>query len=195
MSSIDIVILVIVILTLIRGFIKGFIMQLAGLAALLLGIYMAIHFSAYLGKSLFSSVEWNPVIVRWVSFAVLFALVVIAVHFVGKGVEKLAKITQLSFLNRIAGAFFSGIKAIFILAVLVTLFCTVNKRFQVISEEKTNKSIFYNPLSKIIPALFPRFFHKTQPPAEAGEMIVERRKTSIIKGKYYLCENFSHDPG
>jgi len=38
------------------GFIKGFIMQLAA-GCLVVGIYVAIHFSAYLEKSLFSSVN------------------------------------------------------------------------------------------------------------------------------------------
>lgn len=172
MIGIDIILLGILIIALIRGFVKGFIMQLAGLVALLLGIYVAIRFSAFLGEYFSSRVKWNPVVIRWLSFTILFTLVVIAVHFTGKGVEKLAKITQLSFLNRLAGAVFSAIKTIFILAVLVALFVSINQRFQLYPEEKTNKSIFFKPLSKIIPALFPRFFNKPNQPVNTEEIIV-----------------------
>lgn len=195
MSGIDVVILVLILLALIRGFIKGFIMQLAGLIALLLGIYIAVHFSAYLGELLASKVSWNQSVVRWLAFAILFALVVIAVHFTGVGAEKLAKITQLSFLNRLAGSLFSGIKTIFVLAVLISIISSVNQRFAIYPEEKTSKSKFYKPLSGIIPSLFPRFFKRTQPAVRTEEMVVETEKTSIINGKCYLCENFVYDIG
>jgi membrane protein required for colicin V production len=160
MNGIDIVLLGILILALIRGFIKGFIMQLAGLAALILGIYAAIHFSVYLGSMLQSKISLDPLIIRWISFGILFSLVVLAVHFLGKLVEKLVKITTLSFLNRIAGALFSGIKAIFILAVLVTMLNVIDQRIHILPAEKTEKSVFYKPLSALIPSLFPRIFNK-----------------------------------
>jgi len=195
MSGIDIVILVIVALSLIRGLIKGFVMQLAALAALLLGIYVSIHFSSYLGEVLASRISLDPVIIRWISFAILFALVVVGVHFIGKLAEKLIKITMLSFLNRLVGALFSGIKTIFILAVLITLLNSINQRFQFLPAEKTGKSIFYKPLSNIIPLLFPRFFHKTEQPVKTEEIVVELGNSSIIKCKCYLCENFIYDFG
>jgi membrane protein required for colicin V production len=160
MNGIDIVLLGILILALIRGFIKGFIMQLAGLAALILGIYTALHFSETLCRLLETRISLDPVVIRWLSFAILFTLVVLAVHFLGKLVEKLAKITTLSFLNRIAGALFSGIKAIFIVAVLVTMLNVVDQKIHILPDEKTEKSVFYRPLSNLIPSLFPRIFHR-----------------------------------
>jgi membrane protein required for colicin V production len=172
MNGIDIVLLGILILALIRGFIKGFIMQVAGLAALILGIYAAIHFSDYLGRFLENKISLDPVIIRWLAFGILFTLVVLAVHFLGKLVEKLAKITTLSFLNRVAGAFFAGIKAIFILAALVTMLNVLDQKIHFLPAEKMGKSIFYKPLSKLIPSLFPRFFHK---PVEKEQSIPEEQ--------------------
>jgi membrane protein required for colicin V production len=170
MNGIDIVLLGILILALIRGFIKGFIMQLAGLAALILGIYAAIHFSEYLGSILQAKISLDPWIIRWISFGILFSLVVLAVHFLGKLVEKLAKITALSFLNRLVGALFAGIKAIFILAVVLTMVNVVDQKIHFLPAEKVNKSVLYRPLSRLIPSLFPRVFHtpveKRQPPSE-----------------------------
>jgi membrane protein required for colicin V production len=189
MSGIDIVILIIIVLALVQGFIKGFVRQLAALVALVLGIYVSIHFSAYLGNLLTSKTSMNPAVIRWVSFAVLFALVVIGVHFVGKGVEKLLKITMLSFLNRLAGGLFSVAKTIFILAVLATFLNAINQRVHMLPAEKTAKSIFYRPLSNLIPMLFPRFFNKPEQPADIEEIIVDLGNSSLIKGKYYLCEN------
>jgi membrane protein required for colicin V production len=195
MNGIDIAILIIVVLALIRGLVKGFVMQLAALAALLLGIYVSIHFSSYLGEILASRISLDPVIIRWISFGILFALVVVGVHFIGKLAEKLLKITMLSFLNRLAGALFSGIKAIFILAVLVTLLNSINQRIQFLPAEKTGKSIFYKPLSNIIPLLFPRFFNKTEQPVKTEEIVVDLENSPIIKCKCYLCENLTYDLG
>jgi len=175
MNGIDIILLGILILALIRGFIKGFIMQLAGLAALVLGIYAAIHFSDYLGHILETRISMDPVIIRWLSFGILFTLVVLAVHFLGKLVEKLAKITTLSFLNRIAGAIFSGIKGIFIMAVLVTMLNVLDQKIHILPAEKTGKSIFFKPLSNLIPSLFPRIFHrqiKKEPSVQEEQIVV-----------------------
>jgi membrane protein required for colicin V production len=177
MNGIDMILLGILILALIRGFIKGFIMQLAGLAALILGIYAAIHFSVYLGSLLEAKISLDPAIIRWLSFGIMFTLVVLAVHFLGKLVEKLAKITTLSFLNRIAGAFFSGIKAIFILAVLVTMLNVIDRKIHLLPAEKMEKSFFYKPLSNLIPSLFPRVFNKQMEkhqPVPEEQIIVAR---------------------
>ncbi|MBN2273750.1 MAG: CvpA family protein [Bacteroidales bacterium] len=203
MNGIDIAILVIVIIALIRGLMKGFIMQLAALVALILGIYVSIHFSSYLSEILSMKVKMDPAVIRWLSFGLLFTLVVVAVHFTGKLVEKLLKMTALSFLNRLAGGLFAGIKTIFILAVLVTFINAINKRVQFIPAEKTADSVFYKPLSGLIPLLFPRFFKNNEKPDEKPEakpvdvndIVVDLEKSSIIKAKYYLCENFSYDLG
>jgi membrane protein required for colicin V production len=177
MNGIDIVLLGILVLAFIRGFIKGFIMQVAGLAALVLGIYAAIHFSVYLGNLLEARISLDPMIIRWLSFGILFSLVVLAVHFLGKLVEKLAKITTLSFLNRVAGAFFSGIKAICILAVLITMLNAIDRKIHILPAEKMKKSVFYKPLSNLIPSLFPRFFNKQmekEQPVPEEHIIVAR---------------------
>ena len=177
MNGIDIVLLGILILALIRGFIKGFIMQLAGLAALVLGIYAAIHFSDYLGGLLETRMSLDPVIIRWIALGILFTLVVLAVHFLGKLVEKLAKITTLSFLNRVVGALFSAIKAIFILAVLATMLNVLDQKIHILPVEKMEKSVFYRPLSRLIPSLFPRVFNRQkemekEQPVPEGHIIV-----------------------
>jgi membrane protein required for colicin V production len=172
MNGIDIVLLGILVLAMIRGFIKGLIMQVAGLAALILGIYAAIHFSETLGSLLETRISLDPLIIRWIALSILFTLVVVAVHFLGRLVEKLAKITTLSFLNRIMGALFSGIKVVFIVAVLVFLLNTLNQRVRILPAEKINKSIFYKPLSNLIPAFFPRLFKKQM---EKGQPVPEEQ--------------------
>ena len=95
-----------------------------------------------LGRILETRISMDPVIIRWLSFGILFTLVVLAVHFLGKLVEKLAKITTLSFLNRIAGALFSGIKGIFIMAVLVTMLNVLDQKIHILPAEKTGEIHF-----------------------------------------------------
>jgi membrane protein required for colicin V production len=194
-NGIDFIIMILLIIALVRGFIKGFVMQLAALAALLLGIYACIHFSSYMGNLLASKVSLDPLVIRWLSFGLLFALVVIAVHLIGKLVEKILKMSMLSFANRVAGALFAFIKMVFIVAVLVTLTNLADQKLHFLPAD-TNKSILYRPVSKIIPAIFPRFFHNhDQQHEKSDDGVVDLENSIIIEAKYYLCENFSYDLG
>jgi membrane protein required for colicin V production len=195
MNAVDVFFAAILALALVRGFIKGFVMQLAALVALVLGIYLSIRFSAYLGSYLSEKLDTNPKIIQILSFAILFTAVVIGVHFTGKLAEKLLAITQLSFINRLAGAIFGCIKALLILAVLVTFINAVDQQVPFLSKEHTEKSFFYRPVSRILPTLFPSFIEKGELRKKAEEILTECKKPLSIKGKCYLCENFHYDIG
>ncbi|MGD9976352.1 MAG: CvpA family protein [Bacteroidales bacterium] len=152
---VDIILAGILILGAIQGFRQGFIAQLVSLAALLLGIWGAIHFSDYTATLLTERFNLDNAYLPLISFAITFAVIVIAVHFLGKLLESLFDLTVLGIINKISGLIFGLAKYAFILSVIIVLTERVNASINLYSKNATNKSIVYGPLSKLAPAVFP----------------------------------------
>lgn len=152
---IDIILVVFLILGAVKGFSKGLIAQLFSLAALLLGIWGAIRFSDYTATLLVEQFSFHNQYLPLISFAVTFAIIVIAVHFLGKLVEGLFDLTVLGVVNKVSGLIFGIIINAFILSVLIVLVEKVNVRMKFYSKEDAEKSYVYQPLSKLAPTVFP----------------------------------------
>jgi len=73
----------------------------------------------------------------------------------GKSLEKVIKVFQLSALNKIAGAMFSMAKTAFILSVIIYIFAKLSIEDIFIKPEYKDKSLIYNSIKKIAPAVFP----------------------------------------
>lgn len=152
---IDIILVAFLILGAVKGFSKGLIAQLFSLAALLLGIWGAIRFSDYTATLLVEQFNFHNQYLPLISFAVTFALIVIAIHFLGKLIEGLFDLTVLGVVNKVSGLIFGIIINAFILSVLIVLVEKVNVRMKFYSKEDAEKSYVYQPLSKLAPAVFP----------------------------------------
>jgi len=152
---IDIILLGILALGAVRGFSKGLIAQLFSLAALLLGIWGAIRFSDFTATLLVEKFNFNSEYLSLISFAVTFAVIVVAVHFLGRLIEKLFDLTVLGVVNKISGLIFGVAKYAFILSIVIVLIEKVNVRMNLYSNESVEKSYVYSPLSKLAPAVFP----------------------------------------
>jgi len=161
-----------------RGFTKGLIISVATLAALILGVYAAIHFSSFFAEYLNNWFHPSPKNLRILSFAVTFVLVVILVRLIGWGLDKLIKAVAMGFLNRFLGVFFEMVKWVFILSVIISLMDSSDRTKNLISEKYKDESALYRPVSKLAPIVFPylRFDLFTRPdnpqtpvPAEVKE--------------------------
>ena len=124
----DIIILVIIAASAVWGIFKGFVRQIVSIAALLLGIWCAFKFTAYLSaqaKELLSlSIAQNTLHI--IMFVVIFIIVMILAHFIGKGIEGIIKLSLLGWLNRLLGFLFGALKATIILSVAVYLINHLN---------------------------------------------------------------------
>ena len=153
---IDIIIIILILWSVIKGFRKGFIIELASLLALILGIFGAIKFAdltaAYLSENVNLPEDYTPLI----AFALTFILIVIAVHFLARLVQTLVKMVALNFINRLAGAIFSGLKIILILSFVLFFVESVNQSVQVIPRKQKQESVFYYPLSSVAFDLLPK---------------------------------------
>lgn len=153
MNTLDIVILVIVALLTVFGLKKGFIISLATLAGLVLGIYLAIHFSNYAGgvieRHFNPSSFWLPAL----AYAATFLTVLLGVYFVGKLVEKMVEAVGMSVLNHIGGALLGFAKGVLILSAAFYLLSLADPKGNLIKIETREQSHFYKPVSHVVPML------------------------------------------
>ena len=155
MNYIDVIILIIIGLAMVNGFINGLIKEVATLAALIIGIWGAIRFSSFTAAKLYDWFDMTGKYVGIISFIITFAVIAIAIHFLGMLVENLTKAIALGFINRLLGIAFGLLKAVLILSVIFVVLNAIDARRPFLPREKIDKSMLYNPISDIAPAIFP----------------------------------------
>ena len=138
-----------------KGFSKGFVIELASLAALVLGLFVASHFSDYTATFLTEELNFQSEYIHIVSFALTFILVVIAMHLVGRLVETVVKAVMLGFLNKLAGAVFGILKIALLISGLFYVLTTVGISDNLISKDTKEKSVLYQPVASLIYIIMP----------------------------------------
>ena len=132
-----------------------FIIFLASLLALILGVYGAIVFSNLTQGILTSNFQIDNKYIPIISFATTFIAIVIAVHFLGKVLEKSINMIALGLFNKLLGAVFGLLKVALLLSALIFVFEGLDKQFSLIPQDAKSKSVLYRPMSKLIPAIVP----------------------------------------
>jgi len=153
MNILDYILFALLLLFVIQGIRKGFIISLATLAALVLGIWAAVHFSNYMDKLILEkfhpSGTWLPIL----SFTIIFLCVVVLVLLVAKGVEKLVSLVGMGILNRIIGGVFGLVKGIIFLSVLLFIFCKFDSKEKLLKQETKEKSMLFSYMEPVFPFL------------------------------------------
>jgi membrane protein required for colicin V production len=155
MNYIDIIILAIMVWSLFRGFKNGFIIELASVAALILGIWGAIRFSGFTQAKLMDFFDMQTEYIGLISFILTFIGIVILVHLLARILDKLMKAVALGLLIRLLGILFAIVKSVLILSILFVILNTIDQRAKFLPDEKINGSMLYNPISDIAPMIFP----------------------------------------
>ena len=155
MNYLDILLLIPMLIGAWKGFRNGLIIELFTLLALLVGIYAAIHFSDYavdvLDKNTGYTGEYAPII----AFILTFLAVGAMVFFLGKALEKVVSIVQLSAINKFAGIVFGVTKMMFVSSIIVIILDSIDQHNDFISKELKEASILYEPLKKISTTTMP----------------------------------------
>ncbi len=159
MSVIDIVLAALLLFGLIRGFMKGLFVEIASLAALVLGVYGAIHFSDFAASFLMDKVNWDENYINIVAFAITFVIIVLAISLAGKALTKLANFAALGILNKLLGGIFGALKIGLILSVLLIVFDKMNSSIPFADKEDLEDSILYQPVQSLAPLLFPNILN------------------------------------
>ncbi len=155
MNYIDIILGILLLLSAIGGFKKGLVVELASLAALILGIWGAIKFSYITSEFLVDNFDWNWDHLNTVSFIITFIVIVILVHIVAKTVTKLVETVMLGFVNKLAGLVFGFLKGAIILSIILVVFDKINEDINILSEKTKTESRIYEPLKNFAPSIFP----------------------------------------
>lgn len=155
MPIIDIILASLIVYGIVRGLFRGLFVEVAGLLALVVGTYGAIHFSNYAGEFLVQHVDWNKNTINVTAFIVTFVVIVLAISLAGKALTKLASFVLLGALNKILGGLFGGAKVALILSVLLLLLNKIQLTKRLIPDEDKATSIFYEPVQSLAPLIMP----------------------------------------
>lgn len=148
MSIFDLVLLFLLLVGAYKGFRRGLMLEIAGLIAFLLGIYLGVRFLEE-GKALLAGftdiqTEYLP----YAAFLLLFVVVVVGVHLLGYLLKKILDMTLLGTFDNLAGAFLGLLKFAFAISLLLWLLV----RLQVILPgEWLADSVVYDYVAPVAP--------------------------------------------
>lgn len=155
MNYIDLILGLILIVAAVQGFRKGFIVELASLAALVLGIWGGIKFSDWTADFITDITGYHSKNLTTIAFVVTFIAIVIIIHILGKVLDNAIKAVALGFLNRLAGIIFGVLKTAVILSILLLLFDSIDENVHILPSVQKAESKLYSPMKQLVPTLFP----------------------------------------
>lgn len=155
MNFIDIIIAIPILWFGFKGFRKGFIVEIASLAALMLGLWGGIHFSNFVAEYITKWFTIKSDYVPLISFSVTFLLIVIMVFLIAKLIEKTVKSAGLGLPNRLAGAVLGAAKSIIIISIALLLLNKYDSTGVLIKNETKEKSLLYKPITNLIIKIYP----------------------------------------
>lgn len=145
MNYIDIIILLFLLFGAFRGFSKGLIIEVATLAGLVLGVFVAIKYSPYTEGLLRDFLNISSRYLSYIALAITFLLVVIGVYLIGKMLTRLVDIISLGLVNKLFGAILGMAKYFLIVCVLLMIMDALDDKFHFINEETKEKSMLFYP--------------------------------------------------
>ena len=157
MNLIDLILLAFLAVFIIGGYRKGIIVGLSNIAALLLGIYAAVHFSKFLNEMLVQRFDPSPNTAPILSFIFTFLLVVIAVILVARLTGRFADIIGLGFLNRLFGALLGIVKGVILASLILFFIGFIDPGEGFITPRDKQDSFLYQPVASVFPKLMKLF--------------------------------------
>lgn len=151
MIVVDIVIGFLLLVALFTGFRKGFFVQLAGLAGLVIGVWLAIRSAGTLGMWLGINDKYAAV----AGFLIILVVVILLVASVGRVFRGVFGFAGLSLVDKLAGMVLSLAKTGLIVALVLWGFDATNRCYGWVPEEKLDRSVFYRPMLDITTTVFP----------------------------------------
>jgi membrane protein required for colicin V production len=150
---IDIIFAIIMIIAIIKGMRKGLVVALFSIIAFIIGLAAALKLSAvvavYLQQNVSVSGKWLP----FISFALVFLIVVILVNWAGKFIEKSFEMAFLGWANKLAGA--ALYVALYIIIYSVFLFYA--EKIHLLKPDTFQQSLTYLYIKPWAPAVLDNF--------------------------------------
>lgn len=152
MNWLDLLLLILLGTAAVKGFFRGFIVEVCSLLGLVLGIWAGVHLNA-------QAAEWIGLDLdqEIISFLVVLAAVLVGMHVLGRALTKVIDVAQLSLPNKLAGVLFGGLRAAFVLSVIMNLALALAKHYERFAPSETTLkgSSLFEPLRAFAPAVLP----------------------------------------
>ena len=137
---IDIIFAIIMVMAIIKGYRKGLVVAVFSIVAYIIGLAAALKLSTvvagYLQHNVNVSNKWLP----FISFALVFLVVVILVNWAGKLIQETFEMAMLGWLNRIGGVVFYA--ALYI--IIFSIFLFYAEKIHLISDDSFKNSATYS---------------------------------------------------
>jgi membrane protein required for colicin V production len=138
-----------------KGFRKGFFHEIAVLAGLVAGIFLAAILADTTGRIMEALVDWNTIPVKIIVFVIVFILVVMLFQAVGKLLERIFKAIRLNIINRLAGMCLGILKYAFVLSLLFIFINYLHQYIPVLSDTVKDGSYLYELIEPLAPMVIP----------------------------------------
>ncbi|MBE0660979.1 MAG: CvpA family protein [Bacteroidales bacterium] len=156
MGTLDIILIIPIVWFAWRGFSKGLILSITSLVALFAGIYFSIHFSGWVANWLVIELSWDGQHVNIVSFIITFIVVVVVIQLIGRLFDSVVDWAALGILNRVGGLLLGLVKSVLFLGILLFVVNNFDTNNKLITQQMRTGSYLYEPLSSVVPEIWPR---------------------------------------
>ena len=146
MTIFDIVVCVLGAVAVINGWRKGFAVQILGLVAIVLGIFVAAGTGAEAGAKL----GLDPRYATAAGFLIVFCCVAGVLMLLGRLIRKMFKFAGLGILDVLLGMVLSLLKVALVLGILCAIFDKINDTAQIVPQSSLDKSVTYRPLCRVV---------------------------------------------
>jgi len=130
------------------GFKKGFLLEIVSILALILGIIGGIKLLHWGMELLTDHFDINSMILPYLTFILLFLVIIIAINFIGKMIKNMIDLTILGSVDNLAGS----ILGIFKWALSVSILVWISSSFGISLPEKyTEEAGLYHLVESLAP--------------------------------------------
>ncbi|MGB1295969.1 MAG: CvpA family protein [Flavobacteriales bacterium] len=153
----DVVIAIPIIIAMAKGAWRGLILEVASFLGLIGGIVAGVLFLDQIRNFLQTFLQLNETYLSIIAFIIIFSCVVLGVSLLGKLATKLFEIAALGILNRLGGLLFGFISSFLLVGLGILMLEKVDVSFNILPNEIKEASLFYEPISLVIPQLLDVF--------------------------------------
>ncbi|MBK5277978.1 MAG: CvpA family protein [Bacteroidia bacterium] len=150
MSKADILLLVLIVLGAFSGYRSGFLMELISLLAIVLGIFGGFKLMGEGMILLQDQFNADKTVLPYISFVVIFLIIVIGVTIIGKMIKHVIDKSFLGKVDQLMGLILGGLKSLFLLSVVIWIVDSLNFS---IKSEWTEGSVLYPFTAQFAPKL------------------------------------------
>ena len=136
----DIIFAVIIVIACFKGYQRGLILAVFSIIAFIIGLAAALKLSTVVAASLKNSVSVSAKWLPFISFVLVFLIVVLLVRWGGKLIEKSLQVILLGWLNRIGGIIFFAVLYI----IIFSIFLFYAEKLQLLKPSVIDSSVTYH---------------------------------------------------